>query len=107
MTRIALPLAAAIAALVLAGCSTESYFARRDTITPFAYNTQASNIAIQAVNPATPAAYDRRIGLDGAYGDKAVRTRLVRAATTSPGGSSDTSATGAPAEPVTGGGAIQ
>lgn len=91
-------LLAAVIALTLAGC-TESSLARRDTMTPFAYNTQASNIATQAVNPAGPGAFDRHIGLDGAYGDKAIAARLERAATVTPSGSSDSSPSTANASP--------
>ena len=52
------------AALLIAGCA-ESTFSRSDAMTPFAPNTQRSNVALQTINPLPNRAYDRRITHSG------------------------------------------
>ena len=52
------------AALLVAGCA-QSTFSRSDTLTPFAPNTQRTNIALQTINPLPNRAYDRRITHSG------------------------------------------
>lgn len=52
------------AALLVAGCA-ESTFSRSDALTPFAPNTQRTNIALQTINPLPNRAYDRRISHSG------------------------------------------